>query len=340
MEKRYDLLTCGEVLMRLSPEEGQRLTQARSLRLHIGGAELNVAAGAGQLGLCTGIITCLPDNAMGRLAAREIRFQGVSDEYLAFEQGPQARLGLYYYEGAAAPRKPEVVYDRKNSSATRISPKYFPDKMYGETRCFHTSGITLALGGQSRRAAVSMMRRFREEGTLISFDVNFRGNLWTGEEAKACIEEILPLVDIFFCSEDTARLTFQKKGNLREIMKSFTEEYPISVVASTRRVVHSPKIHSFGSVIYHRKSDGYYEEAPYENIEVTDRIGSGDAYVAGALYGLLTAPSDPGRAVSVGNAVSALKNTVAGDLPCMTLSEIEETIREHRQGGSAPEMKR
>ena len=340
MEKQYDLLTCGEVLLRLSPEDGQRLTQARSLRLHIGGAELNVAAGAGQLGLRTGIITCLPDNALGRLAAREIRFQGVSDEYLAFEKGPRARLGLYYYEGAAAPRKPEVVYDRWNSSASRMSPEDFPGEMYGKTRCFHTSGITLALGGQVRGTAISMMRRFRKAGALISFDVNFRGNLWTGEEARACIQEILPLVDIFFCSEDTARLTFRKEGSLKEIMKSFTEEYPISVVASTRRTVHSPKRHSFGSVIYHRETDAYYEEAPYENIEVTDRIGSGDAYIAGALYGLLTNPLDPGRAVSLGNAVSALKNTVVGDLPCMTLPEIEETVREHHQGGPVSEMKR
>ena len=92
-----------------------------------------------------------------------------------------------------------------------------------------------------------MIKRFKENGTLISFDVNFRGNLWTGEEARACIEQILPYVDVFFCSEDTARLTFKKEGTVQEIMKSFTKDYKISVVASTQRIVHSPKIHSFGS---------------------------------------------------------------------------------------------
>ncbi len=129
---------------------------------------------------------------------------------------------------------------------------------------------------------------------MISFDVNFRGNLWTGAEARECIAKILPYVDIFFCSEETARLTFGKEGDLHsEIMKSFTEEYPISVVAATQRVVHSPKVHTFGSLIYNAKKDKFYEEEPYQNIEVVDRIGSGDAYISGALYGFwpMTSPA-------------------------------------------------
>ena len=97
-----------------------------------------------------------------------------------------------------------------------------------------------------------------------------------------------PTWTFFFCSEDTARLTFKKTGTAREMMKSFTEEYPISIVASTQRIVHSPKRHTFGSVMYDARKDQYYEEEPYQDIEVVDRIGSGDAYISGALYGLLT----------------------------------------------------
>ena len=99
-----------------------------------------------------------------------------------------------------------------------------------------------------------MIKRFKRAGAIISFDVNFRGNLWTGAEAKECIESILPYVDIFFCSEETARLTFLKEGDAKSIMKSFTEEYPISIVASTQRIVHSPKRHTFGSIIYSAKA--------------------------------------------------------------------------------------
>ena len=91
-----------------------------------------------------------------------------------------------------------------------------------------------------------MMKRFKEQGAKISFDVNFRANLWSGAQARACIEKILPYVDWFFCSEDTAHLTFGKTGDVRSMMKSFTEEYPVSVVASTQRIVHSPKVHTFG----------------------------------------------------------------------------------------------
>ena len=170
--------------------------------------------------------------------------------------------------------------------------------------------------------------------------MNFRGNLWTGAEAKACIESILPYVDIFFCSEDTARLTFLKEGDVRTIMKSFTQEYPISIVASTQRVVHSPKRHSFGSVIYSAKEDVFYEEAPYKDIEVVDRIGSGDAYISGVLYGLLSWEGEYQRALEYGNAVSALKNTVPGDLLYTDLNEIEGIIREHKSTGRIAEMER
>ena len=190
-------------------------------------------------------------------------------------------------------------------------------------------------------------RRLRQGGWrnrpchLISFDVNFRGNLWTGAEAKECIEGILPYVDIFFCSEDTAKLTFGKTGDVREILKSFTEDYPISIVAATQRTVHSPKQHSFGSVIYNAKEDKYYEEEPYRNIEVIDRIGSGDQYCAGVLYGLLSSDMDCQRALAYGNARSAGKNTIPGDMPSMDKDEIDNLIADHNdKSGYKSEMKR
>ena len=185
-----------------------------------------------------------------------------------------------------------------------------------------------------------MIKKFKENDTLISFDVNFRGNLWSGDEARECIEQILPLVDIFFCSEDTARLTFLKEGSAREIMKSFTDEYPISIIASTQRIVHSPKVHTFGSIIYDARSKTYYEEEPYHNIEVVDRIGSGDAYISGVLYGLLSNPDDCQRALEFGNATGSVKNTIPGDLPSSDLEEIKSVIESHQSKGPQLEMKR
>lgn len=339
-KKEFDLLSLGEILLRLSPPNNERIVRGETFEKQVGGAELNVVSGVSLLGLRTGIISKLPENSLGTYAKNRIRFCGVSDDYLVYDSEKDARLGIYIYENGAHPRKPSIVYDRKYTSINKIDVKDFPDSLYGSTRCFHTSGITLALSEQARKTGIEMIRRFKEHGALISFDVNFRGNLWTGAEAKECIESILPYVDIFFCSEDTARLTFLKEGDLHSIMKSFASEYPISIMASTQRIVHSPKVHTFGSVIYSAWEDKFYEEEPYRNIEVVDRIGSGDAYISGALYGLLSSGGDCAKAVAYGNATAAVKNTIPGDLPSSNLDEIETIIKAHNQKGPQSEMAR
>ena len=340
MSKTFDLLSMGELLLRLSPPNNERIMRGDVFEKHIGGAELNVVSGVSLLGLHTGMISKIPDTAIGDFAKNKIRYLGVSDDYLVRDTSDDARLGVYYYESATFPRKPQVVYDRKHTSITKVSLEEFPEEMYHQTKCFHISGITLALSEESRRCGMEMIKKFKAAGALISFDVNFRLNLWSGAEAKACIEEILPYVDIFFCSEDTARLTFLKEGNLQDIMKSFTQDYPISIVAATQRTVHSPKVHSFGSVIYEAATDTYYEEKPYERIDVVDRIGSGDAYCGGVLYGFLSSDMDCNKALVFGNACSAVKNTIPGDLPSSDLREIQHVIEDHNNTGRQMEMNR
>ncbi|MDO5408557.1 MAG: sugar kinase [Eubacteriales bacterium] len=338
--RNFDLLTFGQVLLRLSPPNNDRLVRGDTFVKQVGGAELNVAVGVALLGLHTGIISRLPSHDMGTFMKGKIRSYGVSDDYFIYDNSPNARVGIYFYENGAYPRKPKVIYDRSNSSFYSLSIDEIPEDVYGATRCFHTSGITLALNPKIRETTIEMIKRFKAAGTLVSFDVNFRGNLWTGEEAKACIEQILPYVDIFFCSEDTARLTFGKTGTAREMMKSFTEEYPISIVAATQRIVHSPKRHTFGSVMYDAKKDCFFEEEPYRDIEVVDRIGSGDAYISGALYGLLANDFDCAKAIQYGNATSAVKNTIPGDLPSSSLDEIDTIIKAHNSKGPQLEMAR
>lgn len=339
-KKEFDLLALGEILLRLSPPDNERIVRGDVFEKQVGGAELNVVSGVSLLGLRSGIISRIPDTSIGIFAKNKIRFCGVSDDYLVYDSSKDARLGVYYYENGAYPRKPGIVYDRQHTSMTRISPDEFPEEIYSSARCFHTSGITLALSKECRETGIEMIKHFKEQGTLISFDVNFRGNLWSGEEARKCIEEILPYVDIFFCSEDTARLTFGKEGDVKTIMKSFTQDYPISIVASTQRTVHSPKVHSFTSVIYNAKEDKFYEEEAYKNIEVVDRIGSGDAYCSGVLYGLLSSDMDCNRAVQFGNASSAAKNTIPGDMPSLNRDEITDIIEDHGNTGYHSEMKR
>lgn len=334
-KKSFDVLTLGEILLRLSPPDNERLVRGDLLRKQTGGAELNVASGIAMLGLRTGVISRIPDNDIGYFVKNYIRFCGVSDDYLVYDRSDDARLGLYYYENGAAPRKPAVIYDRHHSSMLGLAVEDLPEDIYAQTRCFHTTGITLALGEGVRNTAMEMIRRFKQAGALISFDVNFRANLWTEAQARPCVEQILPYVDVFFCSETTARLTFGKQGTPRQMMESFTKDYPISIVASTHRIVHSPKRHTFGSIIYDARSGAFYEEEPYRDIEVVDRIGSGDAYISGVLYGLLSSDGDCRRALEYGNAASAVKNTIPGDLPSCNRQEIDRVIRQHQQGGGS-----
>lgn len=337
---KYDLLALGEILLKLAAPENERLVRGDIFKKQIGGAEFNVAAGSSLLGLHTGMISKIPDNDLGIFIQNAASSFGVGDEYLVADTSSDARLGIYYYENGAYPRKPNVIYDRLHTTINNISADDFPDSLYESTKCFHTSGITLAISEQARKTAIEMIKRFKEKGALISFDVNFRGNLWTGAQAKECIEQILPYVDIFFCSEDTARLTFLKTGTVKDILKSFTEEYPISVVAATQRIVHSPKSHTFGSIVYDAKTDTYYQEEPYKNIDVIDRIGSGDAYVAGALYGLLSSDTNCTKAMEFGNAAASVKNTIPGDLLCTSLKEISQIISDHKNKGPQTEMNR
>jgi 2-dehydro-3-deoxygluconokinase len=173
---------------------------------------------------------------------------------------------------------------------------------------------------------------------MIAFDVNYRANLWSEEEARQNIEKILPMVDVLFVSEESSRRMFGKSGSWNDIMKSYCEEYGVSVIASTKRTSISSHCQSFSSIIYSFKNDSYYYGNPYENIEAVDRIGSGDSYVSGVLYGILW-HHNLDTAVKFGDACAALKNTVKGDLPAMDVNEIEQLIYDH-ENKTTSEMNR
>lgn len=327
-KKQYAALALGEILLRLSTPNNERIVRGDTFQKCAGGAELNVVSGISALGLRTGIMSKVPQNDLGVFVRNHIRFCGVSDDYLLYDQARDSRLGIYYYENGAYPRKTSVVYDRGHSTITTLTVKEIPEEVYSSAKLFHTSGITLALSSQLRETAVEVIKKFKEKGTLISFDVNYRANLWSEEEARETIKTILPYVDILFVSEETSRRMFAKKGELKDIMKSYTTEYGVKIVATTERTIVSPKKHHFNSSIYNAKEDCYYQEKPYENIEVVDRIGSGDAYVSGVLYGLLQYDSCE-KALQFGNVVSSLKNTIPGDVLSTNINEVTRIMEEH-----------
>ncbi len=327
-------------MLRLNPPVNQRIMRTDSFEKHAGGAELNVASGVSLLGLRTGIITRLPQNELGVFIKNRIRFSSVSDDYIIWDNSPDARVGLYFYENGAYPRKPSVIYDRKNSSITKIKMEEINPKVYGKTRMFYTSGITLALSENTRNVALELIKNFKNAGAKIAFDVNYRATLWDEETARETIKKILPYVDILFVSEESCRRMFQKTGTPEEMDRAFCHDYPnIEIIASSQREVISPKSHSFTSLVYSRENDKFYTEEQYKNIDVVDRIGSGDAYCAGVLFGMLKY-NDPQKAMEFGNATCATKNTVFGDLPISDFDEISGIIKSHHTKGKQSEMNR
>ncbi len=334
----FRVLGIGEVMLRLSPVGKERISHSETFEKKAGGSELNVVSGISMLGMRTGIITKLPHNEIGKFAKRKIRYSGTSDDYIIYDESDSMRLGIYYYESGAYPRLPVVSYDRRASSFTSLRKEELPADMYSNAAVFHTSGITLALDPNIRENVIAMMHRFHENGALISFDVNYRAALWDEATAKECIESVLPIIDILFVSEETSRRMFAMTGTLPEIHRAFSEKYPnLKIIASTKRKVISPQKHTFSSLVYDAGEGRHFEEAPYENIDVVDRIGSGDAYVAGALYGLLRF-GDIESAAKYGDAMCALKNTVLGDMTVCDLTDIERIIKNHSSTGPKSEM--
>ena len=339
-KKDFSVLGMGEVMLRLSPEDKERISQSETFDKMAGGSELNVAAGISQLGLRTGVITKLPDNEIGRFVKNKIRYSGISDDYIVFDRSPEKRLGVYYYESGAYPRVSVVVYDRAHSSFTTLNSGELDNSVYGSTNVFHVSGITLALSESLRKNVYQMVDRFKAQGTLISFDVNYRASLWDEPTAKREILSLLPKIDILFVSEETLRRMFGQEGELREIHRRFADQYPnLKLIVSTMRTATTPTRHTFTSLAYDCVAKRHYAEEPYRDIEVVDRIGSGDAYVAGALFGILKY-HDIEHAVKFGNAMAAVKNTIAGDMTVCSFEDIARVIRSHDGSGDRSEMVR
>lgn len=333
----FDIIGIGEVMLRLSPPNKEKISQSETFEKNAGGSELNVVSGAAMMGARSAIITKVPKNKMGHFIRNKIRYGNVSDDYLIYDYSDSRRLGIYYYESGVYPRKSSVIYDRALSSMCSMRIDEVPEDIYGKTKIFHVSGITLAIDKGLRETTLEMIKKFHEAGALISFDVNYRAALWSEEEAREVIEQIFPYVDLLFVSEETSRRMLQRTGTLEEIMQGYVKDYGCKLVATTRREAVSPTRHNFTSKIYF---DGkFYEEPPYKDIEVIDRIGSGDAYLAGVLYGLVKT-EDIQTALEIGNASSAVKNTVIGDMAASSIEEIMSVIKSHKAIGPQDEMVR
>jgi 2-dehydro-3-deoxygluconokinase len=324
MSERVDLVTFGEALVRLSPPNHERIEQACSLDVRIGGSELNTAIAATCLGLPARFVTRLPRNPLGRLVRNKAREQGVDTSQVVWADGD--RVGSYYVEFGASPRANSVVYDRADSAAARIRPGEIPwaSALTG-ARIFHTSGITPALSETAAAATLEAVRAARDGGLMVSVDLNYRARLWSEEEARTVMTEILRHADILLTTEeDTARVFGIEEESYDLVARRLAETFDLKIVGITLRETPSVWRNTWTAIAYESATDTVHG-APTFDIEVVDRVGSGDSFAGGFLFGYLDENAAAGVRYGVG--ISALKQTMPGDVVFATREEVERVLR-------------
>ncbi|HLC04512.1 MAG TPA: sugar kinase [Anaerolineales bacterium] len=317
-----DVITFGEAMLRLAPPDFERLEQASTLKVSVGGSELTVAAGVARLGLETGWVSRLPDNALGRMAQNKAREFGVDTRHVVWTQGD--RMGIYFVEYGASPRASGVLYDRGYSAISRIQPDEVDwAKVFEGARWFHTSGITPALSDDAAAVTEVALRAAKGAGLTVSYDLNYRAKLWTPDKARVVQEPFMEFVDVLITTEEDTERVFGIKGaDYKEVAKELAERFDFRVVTVTLRGTPSVWRNLWSAFAY---AEGrYVEDVSYE-IEVVDRLGGGDNYSAGFIYGYLTEGVD--KAVRLGNAFSALKQTSWTDFNWTTREEAEKLLQ-------------
>jgi 2-dehydro-3-deoxygluconokinase len=324
MKRKYELVTFGETMIRLSPSDYQRLEQTRLLDVNIGGSELNVAVAAQRLGLKTSYVTRLTRNPLGRMIEDKAREQGVDTSHIVWTD--EERIGLYFVEFGASPRANSVMYDRKDSAISRIKPGEVDwEEVFHGANVFHTSGITPALSQTAAEATIEAVRTAKELGLKVSIDLNYRARLWSQGEAQDVMPRLVDAADILMTTEeDTERVFGIKKDNYEEVAKALAEQFHLEAVAITLRETPSVWRNMWTAIVY---ANGKIHRGPKFKIEVVDRVGAGDSFTGGFLYGYLT--DGPGAGVNYGVGISALKQTNPGDLVWATKEEVERVL----QGG-------
>lgn len=318
----YDLVTFGETMIRLSPPHFQRLEQATSLDVNVGGAELNVAVAAQRLGLRCAYVTRLPDNPLGRMIANKAREHGVDVSHVVWTK--EDRVGLYFVEFGASPRASSVLYDRANSAMAKIKPgEIHWDAVFRGTRAFHTTGITPALSPSAAEATKEAVRQAKDHGVLVSLDLNYRARLWSQEEARRVMTELVSQAEILITTEEDAERVFGvKEASFERVAERLNQMFPnLQVVAITIRETPSVWRNTWTALAYVK---GEVIRAPVFDIEIVDRVGAGDSFAGGFLYGYLTKDVETG--LKYGVALSALKQTNPGDFVWATKEECERLL--------------
>lgn len=347
-ECKYDLISLGEIMLRLDPGEG-RIHTARSFKVWEGGGEYNVARGLRRcFGMRTAVVTAFADNPVGRLVEDFILQGGVDVSFIKWVPydgiGRTVRNGLNFTERGFGIRGAVGCSDRGNTAASQLKKGDIDwEKIFGEigVRWFHTGGIFAALSATTPDVILEAMEVAKKYGTIISYDLNYRSSLWKAiggkEKAQQVNKEIAKYVDVMIGNEEdfTACLGFEVEGidknltdlevdSFKKMIEKVVKTYPnFKATATTLRGVRTATINDWGAICW---VDGKFYEATHRpGLEILDRVGGGDSFASGFIYGMMEL-QDPQKAVEYGAAHGALAMTTPGDTSMATLAEVEKIV--------------
>lgn len=328
------VVTFGEMMMRLKPFNMQRVLQANQFDVNYGGSEANVAFSLSMFGDSAAYVTKLPDNVLGQAAINKLREVGV-DTTKILRGGP--RIGMYVFEKGYSVRSTKVTYDRAGSSfALSKADEYDWGKLLKDADYFYFSGITPALSEEMRKAVLSACQYCKEHGIKVACDLNFRGKLWTPEQAQAFLKKVMPYLTICLVNDEDFEQSLgiyafdgdmthgiEQKPTFENGMKQITEQYPnIKVVTSVLRDIRSVNDSTWMGILY---KDGKFTESPAYNVDVLEGVAGGDAFGAGLMHGVLN-DYDPQKMIDYAIAASVLKLTVKGDLNVTTAEDVKAVM--------------
>jgi 2-dehydro-3-deoxygluconokinase len=333
------VVTFGEIMLRLSPPGFLRFSQTNSFDVVYGGGESNVAVSLANYGVPTEFVTRLPKNDIGECALMEMRKRNVGMNHVAF--GGE-RLGIYFLETGAVSRGSKVVYDRAHSSVSEVAPGMIDwDKAFEGASWFHWTGITPAISQSAADACLEAVKAASAKGITISTDLNYRAKLWKyGGDREAIMTELTSYCDVILGNEEDAEKHFGIKPEgldittqghdvtadaFLSVCKQMMDKFPrAKKVITTLRGSISASHNTWAGVMYDGKTK--FESPQYQITDIVDRVGGGDSFMGGLIYGLLKYPEDDQNALNFAVAASCLKHTIKGDANLVTVDEVEKLM--------------
>lgn len=333
------VVTFGEIMLKLSAPNYQRLGQASLLNVEYSGAEANVAVSLANFGIVSHFVTKVPYNPMGEAAIRTLRSFGVSTGNICFGGD---RIGIYFAEKGASQRPSKVVYDRKASAIATANPADFDwDDIFSDTVWFHFSGITPALSPDLASICLAACKKAKEKNIPISCDLNYRSKLWTKEEAKKTMSSLAEYIDVCIANESDIADVFGiaasncdvnngkiQVDSYQAVAEQLLKKFSFRKVAITLRESISANDNLWSAVLY----DGgtFYRSKKYP-IHIVDRIGSGDSFSAGLIFGFING-YDAQKSIDFATAASCLKHSIEGDFNLVSVNEVENLMNNNQSG--------